>query len=209
MRYMDALRRILDVLLPPRDTERRVRDAHDTALHALLSPSAFSLGTHSVVTLLPYRAPLVQACIVEAKYHGNKKAQMMLGNVLAEYLLEESAETALVVIPLPLGKRRERERGYNQVQVVVQHALKACGDTCTYDTTLLVRTRETDPQTKLKKKERLHNMQGAFEVRGQVSDHTSYIVIDDVVTTGATLSASLEALSLKGAKYACALALAH
>lgn len=175
---MHLFTKILDVIFPPRTTERLVRDADADSLIARMKPITLKEG----VALLPYRDPLVHACIVEAKFYGNKKAQELLGSVLAFHLKEASGYT---LVPVPLSGTRRRERGYNQVEEVCKPLPVAC---------LLRRTRDTLPQTSLGGEARRRNMEGAFAVEGSVDPTYLYIVVDDVITTGATLASAVQAL---------------
>lgn len=208
---MRLLAAILDLLFPPRDHEALVRAA-----------SAASLGTHAQarlhedgsISLLPYRAPLVKACIIEAKFRDNERAQELLASVLKSYLSERQAEDALfeaqslVLVPVPLSAARERERGYNQAERIARRALRELPDiTLTQD--LLRRTRDTLPQTSLGGQKRRENVAGAFQATRNLDPAHTYIVFDDVRTTGATLAAATAALRSAGAARICALSLAH
>ena len=125
-----------------------------------------------------------------------------------------------MIIPLPLGKKRRKERGYNQIEEIALCAQKRAKsaippDFLSINSKILVRTRETAPQTSLGRHLRLQNMEGAFEISS--SDNTNialdtscmYILLDDVVTTGASLLAARQALTNAGAKNILLLALAH
>jgi predicted amidophosphoribosyltransferase len=76
------------------------------------------------------------------------------------------------------------------------------------ETEVLFRTRHTKEQTTLSQKERKENMRGAFSAR-DVSPGTRYILIDDVITTGATLFEASRAMQRAGATHITAIALAH
>lgn len=196
---MDFLRRFLDALFPPRLTATRSMQTTLSALGALVHPTQLSMNGYELVSLLPYRDPLVRALILEAKYHQHTKAHELLGAVLAEYLLslQEDApfeSPCFVLVPVPLSKKRYRERGYNQAECIVREAQKLLPDTFSLDTRLVRRVRDTPPQTKLGRNARLGNMDGAFALTGALTSNCTYIVIDDVTTTGSTLRAVLQAI---------------
>ena len=184
--------KLLEVLFPLRSGERIVREATYDDAAKLIHPITLAEG---VVALLPYRTPLVAALIKEAKFNGNKKAQELLGHVLAEYLQQTLADDGIlgadryVLQPIPLSDKRRRERGYNQAEEIAKVATQKLGLPLA-DT--IYRTRDTLPQTSLKREKRLVNMEQAFAVR-ETTDAT-YIVIDDVATTGATLMAAKQIL---------------
>jgi ComF family protein len=110
------------------------------------------------------------------------------------------------IIPIPLGRRRHKERGYNQVGMVAfPLALALQVD---YLSRGLTRRKETRSQVGLTREERRQNVSGAFTADDRVKGKT-VLVMDDVSTTGSTLSSSAEALLLSGAKEVYALAIAR
>lgn len=197
---------ILDALFPPRETERLVRKATPEQLSKRLAPQSISLpGGRSATALLPYRDPLVNALIVEAKFHKNRRAQKLLGALLAEYL---SGNRETTLIPIPLSKKRMQSRGENQVECIARETVRMMRGKMRLETHLVNRVRETRPQTELSRHERLENVADAFSAHA-VTPNTSYLLIDDVVTTGATLATASTALSAAGATSLTLLALAY
>ncbi len=196
---------LADVLFPPKDTARIVRDLTAQQLGALLSPTMREDG---ITGLLPYRHSMVRSVIIEAKFHHNAHAIALLAGLLRDYLSsidEEAAELGrndYVMVPVPLGTSRFNERGYNQVEEV----LKGAG---IRPSRILSRIRDTAPQTTLSRKARLENMHGAFQATSDVDAYHTYIVVDDVATTGATLMATKAALSTAGGTNIILVALAH
>lgn len=114
-----------------------------------------------------------------------------------------------VLVPVPLHPRRRRQRGYNQAERIAR-ALAArvpgCQPGC-----VLEKHSETVSQTKLDREERRKNVSRAFRLaRGAVIDPgRRYVVLDDVLTTGATLHACARVLRQAGATHVDAAALAH
>lgn len=207
---MSILVRIVDALFPPRHSELVVRRLSN--LDTYLVPEHVVLCDTEVSFLFRYHIPEVQSAIVEAKFHENKHAVKLLASALADYLYSYTAEdgefASIVVVPIPLSKRRERKRGYNQVLKILE---RASGEAkhMTVSTNTLSRTRDTKPQTTLPRKERLFNMKGAFVVETTLNPHAHYVVVDDVVTTGATMHEACDALRKAGAVHVSGLALAH
>jgi competence protein ComFC len=111
------------------------------------------------------------------------------------------------LIPIPLGKRRLKERGYNQVAMVAMPLSIQLG--LDYDPAALARARETRSQVGLSAVERQENVQGAFFVDGMKVSGRSVLLIDDVSTTGATLSSAAEALLTSGAREVYAVTIAR
>jgi predicted amidophosphoribosyltransferase len=180
-----------ELLFPLRDTGAVVRDLTPEAFGRLVAPRLTTLG---YVGLLPYRHRVVRAVIIEAKFRKNAKAISLLAQVLRDYVEALAVDarpfstSTYVVIPIPLSPKRLRERGYNQVEEVV----KAAG--LTGAPHLLARVRDTTPQTQLSKRERVMNMSNAFTAVGPFAPNVTYVLLDDVTTTGATLDAAVQVL---------------
>ncbi len=200
--------RFFDFLFPPRVDEALVRDISIDEFFSHLAPKLVSQTHPETVALLPFSTSVVRAAVHEAKYHGSRHAFALLGAVLTEYLrdMDERAKS-VVLVPIPLGKKRQKERGFNQVEEIAKHAARELG--YKLDTSLLVRTRETTTQVSLPREERERNMRGAFEALHHASPTSTYVLIDDVLTTGATLQEAADTLSSSGATHIIPIALAH
>jgi ComF family protein len=196
---MKFLMSILDILFPPRDTELLVRTLNENSLKSISNPKIITIESKQILTLLPYHLPIVKACIIEAKFHDNTRAHKLLGALVHDTIRNPKA----VFVPIPLGRTRKKERGYNQVEKILSN-----GDLA-HNSNILYRNRDTAPQTTLGQKERLSNMKGVFGTKGVANPNSIYVLIDDVVTTGATLLAAHKALIESGAKAVFLLALAH
>jgi len=201
---MTLARNILDILFPPRPSELLVRGLSQEELLARIEPRALA---SSATALLPYREEPVRALILEAKFWNNARAQELLGHVLLAHLRALDLGSATLV-PVPLSKKRLRERGYNQVQLVAEYACASLSN-LTLAPELLSRTRHTLPQSTLGGMERRENIAGAFASTGSVDPEHTYIVLDDVITTGATLAAAVSALREAGAQQIIQIGLAH
>lgn len=207
---------LIDLLFPPRESDLLVRGITNVGLNERLKPRICRLGSGDVTILLRYDEPIVSACVVEAKFHANETAGKALGSALASYLREELSEMrayeqrACVLVPIPLSAERLREREYNQVEISARHAIQQIEDlSVTLDPGLLVRTRDMLPQTTLDGQARRRNVRGAFGAARNPDPSNFYIVLDDVVTTGATIAEAVRALEHAGAQNVAAFALAH
>lgn len=200
--------KILDLLFPPRNDEAIARDVSADEFLAHLSPQLVISTQPATVALLPFSHSQVRAVIHEAKYHSSEWAFTLLSRALTEYVRDaDDTGRAPIFIPVPLGRARRQERGCNQVEELMWRAQNGCGGEI--DTSLLVRVRETVSQVSLPRAERETNMRGAFSAAHAADPDRTYIVIDDVVTTGATLQACIDALAHAGATHIIPLALAH
>jgi ComF family protein len=114
-----------------------------------------------------------------------------------------------VLVPVPLHAKRLRDRGYNQAERIADY-LAARVPGCRAES-LLRKIEETTSQTRLGRHERRQNVAGVFRLNKDavVSPHLRYVVIDDVLTTGATLHACALTLRKAGATHVDAAALAH
>ncbi len=206
--------RFFDFLFPPRADEAILRDVSPDEFLALLVPCVVPATHPDIVALLPFPDLHVRAAIHEAKYHGSQKAFELLGIVLAEYLRDsDEGFRKPLIVPVPLGKERRLERGFNQVEEIVRCALRSLSEEglCpfVFESHLLERIRETESQVSLERHRRATNMHGAFKATHPADSARTYILIDDVITTGATLGAAIHALTAAGATHIIPLALAH
>lgn len=202
------MRHFLDFLFPPRSDERIIRDLSADDFSALALPCLVPETRPETAALLSFGDPRVRAAVHEAKYHGSAHAFALLAAVLADYLRDSDEKLrAPVLLPVPLGKKRLKERGFNQVEEVLMRAARELG--VVVDAALLERVKETQTQVSLERSARERNMRGAFRGMRSADPSRTYILVDDVITTGATLQTAIDALRGAGATHIIPLALAH
>jgi ComF family protein len=135
--------------------------------------------------------------VLGLKFRGRLEAVRPLAQRLADAVRARRIPGDLLV-PVPLGARRRRERGYDQAALLAEHlgrrldvALEPAG---------LVRRRHTPPQALLGRRRRLRSPKGAFAAhRPRVADR-AVLLVDDVLTTGGTARACAVALRRAGAR---------
>ncbi|MBI1723697.1 MAG: ComF family protein [Gemmatimonadetes bacterium] len=130
------------------------------------------------------------------KYGGWRAAAGPMAGAIARHCAR-GLRAVDVLVPVPLGRIRRRERGHNQAAELATALGALLGITVVEDA--LVRPRETKTQTALAPAERRRNVSGAFRAGTRRLDGLSVAIVDDVLTTAATLGAAAQALAETGA----------
>ena len=112
-----------------------------------------------------------------------------------------------MLIPVPLGKKRLKERGYNQVALVARPLAYQLG--LRYEPGALAKARDTRSQVGLTISQRSENVQDAYQADSQVVKGKNVLIMDDVATTGSTISACTTALLSAGAQEVYVLTIAR
>lgn len=205
---MKLITYLLDFIFPPRSDDTVVRALSEDYLYTLVALTTVSTCRPSATALLPFSKKEIRALIHEAKFRENRTAMNLLGSVLNDYLNEIMLEEGFgktVFIPMPLSPKRRKERGYNQSEEIAKYAKNV---QC-LSTDLLLRVRDTAPQTTLSCKARQKNMRGALRATHVLDSSVTYIVFDDVLTTGATMQSAIDALRDAGARHILPIVLSH
>ena len=144
--------------------------------------------------------PAIQAAIQQFKYKFTQDLSDYFGILLSKKLNELSMTQGkrIILIPVPLHKKRLNYRGFNQAEVLAKAVQKH--DEKIEIQNILFRTRHTSQQAKLNKKERQKNLEDAFELQenAKYNPQNIYFIVDDVFTTGSTLEAAAKALKEEG-----------
>lgn len=204
---LSGLRALIDTILPERARTMRTRKR---ALEDIpLAPESHVLFGAQITTLMDYRNPAVQDLVRTLKYDGSAHAAHLAAGILTDYLREEIAShstfsaQSMLITPVPLHKSRARERGWNQIELVVKALPEEFrnGSLSSLAPEVLARTRATQPQTRLPRSERLSNVAGAFACSDTTNLRGAHVLlVDDVTTTGATLTNAATPLRRAGAR---------
>lgn len=137
---------------------------------------------------------LVQHLIHQLKYKNNKEIGAYMGELTGSTLLNSGRfQNIDMIIPLPLYPDKERKRGYNQASVIAEGMAKAMQVPVLNHN--LTRQRFTETQTRKHRDERWQNVEGSFAVSNRAAlAGKNILLVDDVVTTGATLEACGQAI---------------
>ncbi len=143
-----------------------------------------------------YQGPIAQG-VRSLKYHGVRGLAPILAAPLITYIQDHPVPIA-GLIPVPLHPEKLTERGFNQSELLAAEISDALDIPLRTD--ILQRSRATRPQAQLNRTQRLQNVSGAFTVHDGVRlSGETFLLIDDVATTGATLRACAQALRQAGA----------
>ena len=197
------LERILRVVLRQRNSEAELLSITRAHLMSLVLPQMH-------IGMLPYAHPAVAALVWELKYHAHPRALRIASAVLEERMLglcEEALGTPLLVY-IPADPKRVKTRGHNHLALVCEAIAARMGNAIAYMPLALYKTRHTPPQQTLPRTKRLRNVHASMEAAAWVKGHTC-ILLDDVTTTGATLSEGRRALLEAGAADVVSMALAQ
>jgi len=156
-----------------------------------------------------YDDALLQELIIKYKYHFIEPLGEILGSFLSDFWKKNTLKNFLnnqspLLIPMPLSKKRLRWRGFNQTVSLAQKLSSKFG----YKISSGLQRRHRRPQAELDENERLKNLNNAFYWQGGNIAGQILIIIDDVITIGATISEASQALKNAGAVKVFALAIA-
>jgi ComF family protein len=152
-------------------------------------------------------AVVAKTVVLEAIHHFKYQRALWFENFLADLFLREAVpalrgQNRDFITPVPLHSLKEREREFNQAEILARRLSAATK--IPLNTKLLRRVSPTMTQTLLTREQRAKNMRGAFAVHDRVKLNGERVVlVDDVFTTGATTSACVQALRVAGAGEVC------
>jgi ComF family protein len=140
------------------------------------------------------------------KYRGNRAFGEALAVQIADFFHSLGWQVDMI-IPVPLGRKRMQERGYNQVALVAEPLAYAVD--VAYSSKALWKARETRSQVGLNVSERQKNVDQAYQADEKIVKQKSVVLMDDVATTGSTILACTDALMSAGAREVYALTIAR
>lgn len=136
-----------------------------------------------------FRYEAVKDTIFKFKYDGYKNYGKILGKYMADYVIENNICDVLeadIIVPIPLWKKKEKERGFNQSALLAEAVSDIIG--IPFENEVLIRNRKTVPQKGLSRSKRSDNLRGAFSLgKGSSVENKKVVIVDDIYTTGSTV----------------------
>ncbi|MFA6177289.1 MAG: phosphoribosyltransferase family protein [Candidatus Paceibacterota bacterium] len=186
------------------------------------APPAERESAKWIFPLYDYRHPAIKKSLWLFKYKNKKRLANIFAEIIYEKILEELSELSVlenfvepILIPIPLSSSRYRERGYNQAELICKEIIKINNlrdnISLRLENNILIKIKEREHQARIKNRnERLKNIIGSFTVRkSELIKNRNIILIDDIITTGATLSEARKVLKQAGARKVIAFTVAH
>ena len=138
----------------------------------------------------------LQKLIRGLKYHRQKELAYFLAKFMYDYFSKLNIEGKFQVVPVPLHKNRIKKRKYNHMELTAEEFCKISGNVLNVD--LIKRVKDTKPQYRLSRKERMINLSDAFEVDKTKDLNLPVLILDDICTTGATFEEMINTLKQNG-----------
>ena len=172
-----------------------------------------------IFPLYDYRHPPIKKALWLFKYKCRKRLVGIFAETLHGRILEELSDLSVMqnfndalLIPIPLSKKRYKERGYNQAELLCKELVELDkGKNFKLEKSILIKPKETEHQAYIRdRRDRLKNLSGSFFVKNSILiKNRNIILIDDITTTGATLAEAKKTLKQSGARKIIAFTVAH
>lgn len=220
---MGFLNTILDLIFPVYCLSCRKR-GENLCLNCLAeSPTAMRETASWIFPLFDYRHPPIKKAIWLLKYKGKRNIAPVLANAMYGHILEELADLAVmenfqntILVPIPIDKTRKRERGFNQAEIICQELANLDqNQNFVLQKDILIKIKDTGHQARIEsRRERMENIKDSFTINRNIDPTQevkgkNIILLDDVTTTGATLSEAKKILKNAGARKVIAFTVAH
>jgi ComF family protein len=161
---------------------------------------------HRLIAPFAYGGP-VSSAIFRLKYNNRPELALALGRRLAPELLLAAVPNDAAIVPVPATAERIVERGYNQAALLASALARAVG--LATIPTALRRSNCAQHQVGANKAQRAQQVAGAFVATRRIKQGSDIIVVDDVITTGATSAACAQAIEAAGANLVAIVAVAR
>ncbi len=210
------LKKLFNLFIPEDKKIEKLLNLSQSELRKIL-PRAETVKDLLTFPIFNYRNKNVSAIIWAVKYRFHPELIKRLSEFLYEEIMEIAEDRLLfegkseiALIPIPMSNKTRRERGFNQTEELCSVVSKISNGEIKV-LNILEKIKDTAHQTKLSREERLQNMKNTMKAKigNYKIGNYLFIIIDDVYTTGATISEARRALREAGVKRALAVSLAH
>ena len=199
----------MDLFLP-KNYELRFLDNLTAEEFLDLTEPAVISNASDIISAVKYKNKLVKQAIWSLKFKNNQKIAELFAIILYDILAEELAELKLLdnferplLIPIPLARQKLRKRGYNQTELIARAMQNLDKNNLfEYRADILKKIKNTAPQSRARNAtERARNLKGCFQVVAPLAvKKRNILLLDDVITTGATLREATRVLRRAGAR---------
>lgn len=166
--------------------------------------------SYDITGLSIYDYKSIRKTIFLFKYDGFKRYGHILGEKMAQHVINNNMALILsadMVVPIPLWKDKEKDRGFNQAALMAEKFSEMTG--IPYDDGIIIRIRDTEPQSGLRKHQRNENIRSAFKVINEEKVvGKKILLVDDIYTTGSTIKECSKNFYALGAEAVMYIALA-
>ena len=208
--------KLLSIILPKEEAVEQIEKMNTVETSEL--PRADETSNDKYKAVFLYKNKIVRRAIWEIKYRKNMEILNKFSTALYEFILEEISDEITfnnfhnpLLVPIPASKSGIRERGFNQCELIARGLAKLDDEkNFKLEINVLKKIKETPHQSKLKNRaERLRNLKDCFWADSKIVKGRCVIMIDDVITTGTTMSEASKALKKAGAKKVIGFSIAH
>ena len=222
MRFLNTIKNtILEIIFPANCLGCGIKGKFLCRDCIVTSPPADRESPDWTYPIFDYRHPPIKKTLWLLKYTNKKIIAEIFAEIIYDRILEELSELRLIenftnpiIIPIPLSRKRFKERGYNQVEIICKKIIQLDKkENFKLEKNILIKPTETEHQARIKNKNaRMKNIIGSFSLK-EGSENTlkgkNIILIDDILTTGATLTEAKKVLKKGGARKVIAFTIAH
>ena len=197
------LKNIINFIFPEEKVEKK-------KIRQILEQRIIYYPHKFAIHFFPYQNIFVNKAITSLKFRNNIKVADFFGEILYEHLPEILFDLQIknnfynpILITIPISKKRQRIRGYNQSDLIIKKFIKLGGNHfCKWEKNNLIKIKNTKPQTTIHTKgDRIKNPIGSFKLRNlKKMKNKNIILFDDVYTTGSTINEAKKILKQAGAK---------
>jgi competence protein ComFC len=176
------------------------RSCRDSLITGRIEPCTSSGNLERTYSLLPYRSA-IKCCLRDLKYGANRRTLELISELVSAFpgSVKIAEEKPDIIIPVPLHPSRLHTRGYNQSELISRVLCRYLS--VPVNPRILIKIRNTRPQTGLERARRTANLKGSFRVvdRPALIGKT-VLLVDDIMTTGTTLDECADELLHSGAR---------